>query len=116
MAGPREGCGRSPCWNRGRRGGSCSTRASATSSSKLDAPVLQIVEEVDTEVLALLAFHEQAIVTFITDVPRPSSVGRATQPMDVEQVLDVPMLHMDHEDDMFPFLMNQCSNGTLSKL
>ena len=36
----------------------------------LDAPVLQMVEEVDTDVLALLAFQEQAIVTEIPEVPR----------------------------------------------
>ena len=54
----------------------------------LDAPVLRMVEEVDDVLLAPLVLQEQAIVLEIPEVPRPSSVVRAVQPTDFEQVLN----------------------------
>ena len=73
----------------------------------LDAPVLQMVEEVDDVLLPPLVLQEQAIVLEIPEVPRPSSVVRAVQPTDFEQVLDVPVLHMDHDDHMFSKFLEQ---------
>ena len=63
----------------------------------LDAPVLQMVEEVRNcgFLHASLVLQEHRIVQ---EIPAPSSVGRVSQPMDVEQVLNVPVLHMNHED------------------
>ena len=43
----------------------------------LNVPALQMVEEVDADVLALLAFQEQAIVQELPAVPFSSSVTRA---------------------------------------
>ena len=51
----------------------------------LDAPLLQMVEEVNDVLLAPLVCLEEAIVPEIPEVPVPSLVGRAAQPMDVEQ-------------------------------
>ena len=63
----------------------------------LDAPVLQLVEEVDAALLSF-AFLEQAIVQELPDVPFSSSVSRSLQPTDVEQDLNVPVLHFPDED------------------
>ena len=65
----------------------------------LNVPALQMVEEVDADVLALLAFQEQAIVQELPAVPFSSSVTRAPQPTDVVHVLNVPALHF-HDDDL----------------
>ena len=67
----------------------------------LDAPVLHVGEEADNHGFfhALLVHQEQMIVQDIPEVPVPSSVARAAQAMDVEQVLDVPVLHA--YDDYF---------------
>ena len=73
----------------------------------LDAPVLQMVEEMGDVLLAPLALQEQAIVPEIPQVPRHSSVVRAVQPMDFEQFFDVPVLHMDYEDYMFSRFVEQ---------
>ena len=73
----------------------------------LDVPVLHVIEEVDTYVLALLAFHKQAIVQIIPGVPVPSSVDRAAQPTDVEQVLNVPVLQIIDEDYMLIRFLEQ---------
>ena len=51
----------------------------------LNAPLLQMIEEVNDVLLAPFVCLEQAIVPEIPEVPVPSLVGRAAQPMDVEQ-------------------------------
>ena len=75
----------------------------------LDAPVLQMGEVVDDVLLPPLVLQEQAIFLEIPEVPRRSSVVRAVQPTDFEQVLDVPVLHMDHDDHMFSKFVEQLS-------
>ena len=75
----------------------------------LDAPVLQMIDEVDDVLLPPLVLQEQAIFLEIPEVPRRSSVVRAVQPTDFEQVLDVPVLHMDHDDNMFSRFVEQLS-------
>ena len=66
----------------------------------LDVPALHMIEEVDADVLARLAFPEQMIVQELPEVPCSSSVSRATQTTDIEQVLDVPVLHIDEDDSI----------------
>ena len=64
---------------------------------KLDAPVLHVIEEVDDLHFLHDRFYlpEQMIVQEIPSFP---SVPRATQPTDVEQVLNVPALRFHDED------------------
>ena len=64
----------------------------------LDVPALHMVEEVDADMLARLALPEQMIVQELPEVPCTSPVMRVLQPMDVEQVLIVPALHIDEDD------------------
>ena len=78
----------------------------------LDAPVLQMVEEVDDVLLPPLVLQEQAIFLEIPEVPRCSSVVCAVQPTDFEQVLDVPVLNIDHDDHMFSRFVEQLSQST----
>ena len=67
----------------------------------LDVPALQWDEEANAFLLApLLHSQEQMFVQEIPAVPVASPVMRVLQPLDVEQVLDVPVLHID-EDDSF---------------
>ena len=95
------------------RGRNCSALW-CTSTRRLDVPALQWVEEANAFLLApLLDAQEQAIVQEIPAVPVASSVVRAVQPADVEQVLDVSVLHT--VDDDFGFsgaqlrhLVGQC--------
>ena len=63
----------------------------------LDVPALQMVEEVDDYNFLHdpLYLQEQMIVQ---EIHVPSSVDRATQPVDFEQVLNVPVLHF-YDDD-----------------
>ena len=63
-----------------------------------DFPALHMIEEVDADMLARLAFPEQMIVQELPKVPCTSPVMRVLQPMDVEQVLNVPALHIDDDD------------------
>ena len=65
----------------------------------LDVPALQWDEEANAFLLApLLHSQEQVIVQEIPAVPVASSLVRAVQPADVEQVLDVPVLITDDDD------------------
>ena len=66
----------------------------------LDVPVLHMDEEASFVVL-----QEQVIVQELLEVPLASSVVRAAQPTDVEQVLNVPALHMNEDDSiLYEFL------------
>ena len=67
------------------------------SCPSLHVPVLHRIDEVDLAPLLLL--QEPALVQEISEVPGPFPLVRGLQPMDVEQVLDVPVLH--HYDDFF---------------
>ena len=71
----------------------------------LDVPALHMIEEVDADMLARLAFPEQMIVQELPEVPCTSPVMRVLQPMDVEQVLNVPVLHIDEEDSLLNELL-----------
>ena len=108
----------------------------------LDVPALQMIEEVDgcASVESALTASQQVMTQDVPAVPVPSSVGRVAQPTDVEQVLSVPVPHMDHDDTCSPslwirstcviilkfkfssgcvaltLLMNQHSNEMMSKL
>ena len=65
----------------------------------LDVPALQRDEEANAFLLApLLHSQEQVIVQEIPADPVASSLVRAVQPVDVEPVLDVPVLHTDGDD------------------
>ena len=68
----------------------------------LDVPALHIIEEVDADVLARLAFPDQMIVQELPEVPCSSSVSHASQATDIEQVLDVPVLHTVDDDFGIP--------------
>ena len=59
--------------------------------------MLHRIDEVDAA--PLLVLQEPALVQEIPEVPRPFPLVRGLQPMDVEQVLDVPVLH--YCDDFF---------------
>ena len=65
----------------------------------LDLPALQWDEEANAFLLApLLHSQEQVIVQKNPAVPVASSLVRAVQPVDVEPVLDVPVLNTDGDD------------------
>ena len=65
----------------------------------LDAPVLHVVEEEDAFQVALLGWQQQVTAQAFRDVSVSSSLVRASQPMEVEQVLDVPVLREDEFDN-----------------
>ena len=93
-AGSRPHClcepqGSLPVWQ---HRGSCEA-----SCPSLHVPVLHRIDEVDAA--PLLVLQEPALVHEIPEVPGPFPLVRGLQPMDVEQVLDVPVLH--HYDDFF---------------
>ena len=48
----------------------------------------------------LLVLQEPVIVQELLEVPFSSSVKRVLQPTDVEEVLDVPVLHIDEDDSI----------------
>ena len=63
----------------------------------LAAPVLQARDDA----VAYDFLHELPVLQeqmIVQEIPASAGVCRATQPMDVEQVLDVPVLHIDVED------------------
>ena len=62
----------------------------------LDVPVLHVEEEASS-----LVVQELVIFQELLEVQLASSVVRAAHPMDVEQALNVPVLHMDYDDYMF---------------
>ena len=67
----------------------------------LAAPVLQAREEA----VAYDFLHELPVLQeqmIVQEIPASAGVCRATQPMDVEQVLDVPVLHFDDDADLSP--------------
>ena len=93
-AGSRPHClfepeGSVPVWQ---HRGSCEA-----SCPSLHVPVLHRIDEVDAA--PLLVFQEPALVQEMPEVPCPFPLVRGLQPMDVELVLDVPLLH--HHDDFF---------------
>ena len=55
------------------------------------------IDELDAA--PLLVLHEPALVQEIPEVLGPFPLVRGLQPMDVEQILDVPVLHQ--HDDFF---------------
>ena len=67
------------------------------SCPSLHVSVLHRIDEVD--LAPLLVLQEPALVQEISEVPGPFPLVRGLQPLDVEQVLDVPVLH--HYDDFF---------------
>ena len=67
------------------------------SCPSLHVPVLHRIDEVD--LAPLLVLQEPALVQEISEVPGPFPLVRDLQALDVEQVLDVPVLH--HYDDFF---------------
>ena len=74
----------------------------------LNVPALQMKEEVNNGLqVAALVKQQQAIVQESPEVPVSSSVERGSQTANVEQVLDVPVLHMLDEDDIFIVLIEQ---------
>ena len=81
----------------------------------LDAPVMQMVEEVYNYgfLHAPLVLREQMIVQ---EIPVPSSLGRATQPIDVEQVLNVPVLHMNDEDILLSKFQEQVTTHEIPQV
>ena len=75
----------------------------------------QLVEEVDDYVFlhGLLDLQEQIIVQ---EIPVPSLMCRATQLMDVELVLNVPVLHMNDEDLTLSKFLGQVSIQEISEV
>ena len=73
----------------------------------LDPPVLQMGEEVgDYDFLhCCLPDHPEQLI--VQEIPVPSSVDCATQPMDVEHVLNVPVLHFHDEDLALSLFLEQ---------
>ena len=67
------------------------------SCPSLHVPVLHRIDEVDAA--PLLVLQEPALLKEIPEVPGPFPLVHGLQPMDVEQVLDVPVLH--HYDVFF---------------
>ena len=78
----------------------------------LDALMLQMDEEVDDyDILHDPIYIQEQMIA--QEIPSSSSVTRATQPMDVEQVLNVPVLHMSEEDFALSTFLEQVSGESL---
>ena len=70
-----------------------------------DVTMPLVVEEEEEVAVPLLVFQEPVIVQELLEVLVTSSLVRAAQPVDVEQVLDDPVLHMiENDNNLYEFL------------